>query len=110
MPSALEGFSPSIALNYVLKQEWLAVGVENATGHTKKLANLFRDEMHKRSIRTIGISRESSAVVITDMPQLEAMYHALELKRWDCRIVTAALDNGQQASGIRFCFQHQHCD
>jgi selenocysteine lyase/cysteine desulfurase len=110
MPSALEGFSPSIALNYVLKQEWLAVGVENATGHTKKLANLFRDEMHKRSIRTIGISRESSAVVITDMPQLEAMYHALELKRWDCRIVTAALDNGQQASGIRFCFHHYHSD
>jgi selenocysteine lyase/cysteine desulfurase len=66
--------------------------------------------MHKRGIRTIGISRESSALVITDIPQLEAMYHALELKRLDCRIVTAALDNGQRASGIRFCFHHYHSD
>jgi selenocysteine lyase/cysteine desulfurase len=65
--------------------------------------------MHKRSIRTIGISRESSAVVITDIPQLDAMYNAL-VKRLDCRIVTAALDNGQQASGIRFCFHHYHSD
>ena len=110
MPPAPGGFSSSFALNYVLKQEWLAVGVENATGHTKKLASLFRDEMHKLGIRTIGISRESSALVITDIPQLEAMYHALELKRLDCRIVTAALDNGQRASGIRFCFHHYHSD
>jgi selenocysteine lyase/cysteine desulfurase len=109
MPAGFDGFSPWFALNYVLQQEWLAVGVENATRHTKKLAGLFRDEMHKRSIRTIGISRESSAVVITDIPQLDAMYNAL-LKRLDCRIVTAALDNGQQASGIRFCFHHYHSD
>jgi selenocysteine lyase/cysteine desulfurase len=110
MPPALDGFAPSFALNYVLKEEWLAVGVENATQHTKKLANLFRDEMHKRSIRTIGISREGSAVAIADIPQLEAMYRALALKRLDCRMVSAALDNGQQASGIRFCFHHYHSD
>jgi selenocysteine lyase/cysteine desulfurase len=109
IPAGFDGFSPSFALNYVLQQEWLAVGVENATTHTKKLAGLFRDEMHKRSIRTIGISRESSAVAITDIPQLEAMYRTLA-KRLDCRIVTAALDNGKQASGIRFCFHHYHSD
>jgi selenocysteine lyase/cysteine desulfurase len=110
MPRSLDGFSPSFALNYVVQQEWLAVGVENATKHTKKLAGLFRDEMHKRSIRTIGISAVSSAVVIADVPQLEAMYHAPELKRLDCRMVTVVLDNGQQASGIRFCFHHYHSD
>ena len=110
VPQAFDGLSPSFALNYVLQQEWLAVGIENATRHTKKLASLFRDEMHKRSIRTIGISRESSAVVITGMPQLEAMYNAPELKRLDCRMVTALLDNGQPASGIRFCFHHYHSD
>jgi selenocysteine lyase/cysteine desulfurase len=110
IPRAFDEFSPRFALNFVLQQEWLAVGVENATRHTKKLASLFRDEMHKRSIRTIGISRESSAVVITDMPQLEAMYHAPELKRLDCRMVTAVLDDGQQASGIRLCFHHYHSD
>jgi hypothetical protein len=66
--------------------------------------------MHKRSIRTIGISAVSSAVVIADVPQIEAMYHAPELKRLDCRLVTTVLDNGQQASGIRFCFHHYHSD
>jgi selenocysteine lyase/cysteine desulfurase len=110
MPGSFDGFSSSFALNYVVQQEWLAVGVENATKHTKKLASLFRDEMHKRSIRTIGISAVSSAVVIADVPQIEAMYHAPELKRLDCRMVTAVLDNGQQASGIRFCFHHYHSD
>jgi selenocysteine lyase/cysteine desulfurase len=110
MPRSLDGFSPSFALNYVAQQEWLAVGVENATKHTKKLAGLFRDEMHKRSIRTIGVSAVSSAVVIADVPQLEAMYLAPQLKRLDCRMVTAVLDNGQQASGIRFCFHHYHSD
>jgi selenocysteine lyase/cysteine desulfurase len=110
MPRSFDGFSSSFALNYVVQQEWLAVGVENATKHSKKLAGLFRDEMHKRSIRTIGISAVSSAVVIADVPQIEAMYHAPELKRLDCRMVTAVLDNGQQASGIRFCFHHYHSD
>ena len=110
MPGSFDGFSSSFALNYVVQQEWLAVGVENATKHTKKLAGLFRDEMHKRSIRTIGISAVSSAVVIADVPQIEAMYHAPELKRLDCRMVTAVLDNGQPASGIRFCFHHYHSD
>ena len=110
MPRALGGFSSSFALNYVVQQEWLAVGAENATRHTKKLAGLFRDEMHKRSIRTIGISGASSVVVITGMAQLEAMYHAPELKRLDCRMVTAVLGNGQPASGIRFCFHHYHSD
>jgi selenocysteine lyase/cysteine desulfurase len=110
MPPAFDGLSPSFALNYVLKQEWLAVGIDNATRHTKKLASLFRDEMHKRDIRTIGISRESSALVITDIPQLAAMYNALESKQLDCRIVTANLDNGQRASGIRFCFHHYQSD
>jgi selenocysteine lyase/cysteine desulfurase len=110
MPGSFDGFSSSFALNYVVQQEWLAVGVEDATKHTKKLAGLFRDEMHKRSIRTIGISAVSSAVVIADVPQIEAMYHAPELKRLDCRMVTAVLDNGQPASGIRFCFHHYHSD
>jgi selenocysteine lyase/cysteine desulfurase len=110
MPGSFDGFSSSFALNYVVQQEWLAVGVEDATKHTKKLAGLFREEMHKRSIRTIGISAVSSAVVIADVPQIEAMYHAPELKRLDCRMVTAVLDNGQQASGIRFCFHHYHSD
>ena len=110
MPGAFDEFSSSFALNYVVQQEWLAVGVENATKHTKKLASLFRDEMHKRSIRTIGISAVSSAVVIADVPQIEAMYHAPELKRLDCRMVTAVLDNGQRALGIRFCFHHYHSD
>jgi selenocysteine lyase/cysteine desulfurase len=110
MPGSFDGFSSSFALNYVVQQEWLAVGVENATKHSKKLADLFREEMHKRSIRTIGISAVSSAVVITDVPQIETVYHAPELKRLDCRMVTAVLDNGQQASGIRFCFHHYHSD
>jgi selenocysteine lyase/cysteine desulfurase len=38
------------------------------------------------------------------------MYLAPQLKRLDCRMVTAVLDNGQQASGIRFCFHHYHSD
>ena len=110
MPGSFDGFSSSFALNYVVQQEWLAVGVENATKHTKKLADIFRDEMHKRSIHTIGISGVSSAVVIADVPQIAAMYHAPELKRLDCRMVTTVLGNGQQASGIRFCFHHYHSD
>ena len=110
VPPAFEGSSPSFALNYVLMQEWLPVGVENATLQTNKLANLFRDEMQRRGIRTLGISRESSAVVITDIPQPEAMQHALQLKRLDCRIVTANLEGGQAASGIRFSFHHYHSD
>ena len=110
MPLSFDGYSPWFGLNYVLQQEWLAVGVENATKHSKKLADLFREEMHKRSIRTIGVSAVSSAVVIADVPQIEAMYNAPELKRLDCRMVTAVLDNGQQGSGIRFCFHHYHSD
>ena len=42
--------------------------------------------------------------------QIEAMYLAPELKRLDCRMVTAVQDNGQPASGIRFCFHHYHSD
>ncbi len=110
VPRVFDEFAPWFALNYVLQQEWLAVGVANATKHSKKLADLFRDEMHKRSIRTIGVSAVSSVVVIADVPQIAAMYHAPELKRLDCRMVTATLDNGQQASGIRFCFHHYHSD
>jgi selenocysteine lyase/cysteine desulfurase len=105
-----EGSLPSFALNFVLKHEWLAVGIENATKHTSKLASLFRDEMRKRGIRIIGISGQSSAVVITDIPQVEALHHALQSKRLDCRIVTADLDDGERASGIRFCFHHYHSD
>lgn len=110
MPPGYDEYSSRFALNYVLKHEWLAVGIENATTHTKKLASLFRDEMHKRDIRTVGISAASPAVVITDIPQIEGLYHALQLKRLDCRIVTADLGNGAVASGIRFCFHHYHGD
>ena len=105
-----EALSSAFALNYVLKQEWLAVGVENAVAHTQKLAGLFRDEMQRRGIHTLGLSRESSVVVITGIPQLDAVYHALELKRLDSRKVAALLDNGQEISGIRFCFHHFHGD
>jgi selenocysteine lyase/cysteine desulfurase len=110
MPPALDGFSPSFALNYVVQQEWLVVGVENATRHSKILAGLFRDEMHRRGVRTIGMSRDSSIVVIADVPQPEAMYHELELKRLDCRMVEATLQSGQRTWGIRFCFHHYHSD
>ena len=110
MPPVLDGYSPFFALNYVVQQEWLVVGMESATRHSKILAGLFRDEMHRRGIRTIGISRDGSIVVIADMPQPQAMYHALELKRLDCRIVDATLQNGQRTSGIRFCFHHYHSD
>jgi selenocysteine lyase/cysteine desulfurase len=103
IPVAYDRFSSWFALNYVLKHEWLAVGVEKATKHTKGLACLFRDEMHKRDVRTIGISAASSAVVITDIPQTEALYRALELKRLECRIVSAGVANGEPALGIRFC-------
>jgi selenocysteine lyase/cysteine desulfurase len=110
IPVAYDRFSSWFALNYVLKHEWLAVGVEKATKHTKGLACLFRDEMHKRDVRTIGISAASSAVVITDIPQTEALYRALELKRLECRIVSAGVTNGEPALGIRFCFHHYHSD
>jgi selenocysteine lyase/cysteine desulfurase len=110
IPVAYDRFSSWFALNYVLKHEWLAVGVEKATKHTKRLACLFRDEMHKRDVRTIGISAASSAVVITDIPQTEALYRALELKRLECRIVSAGVANGEPALGIRFCFHHYHSD
>jgi selenocysteine lyase/cysteine desulfurase len=110
MPGSYDKFSSWFALNYVLKHEWLAVGIENAITHTKKLASLFRDEMHKRDIRTIGISPATSVVVITDIPKIEALYHALELKRLDCRIVNADLGNGERVAGIRFCFHHYHSD
>ena len=73
MPPSYDTFFPWFAFNHVLKNEWLAVGVEKAVNHSNKLAALFRDEMHKRDIRTIGLSRQSSAVVITNVPQMEAL-------------------------------------
>jgi selenocysteine lyase/cysteine desulfurase len=110
VPAAYDRVSSWFALNYVLKHEWLAVGVENATNHTKKLARLFCDEMHKRDVHTIGISSATSTVVIRDIPQMERLYHSLELKRLDCRIVSVDLGNGKRTSGIRFCFHHYHSD
>jgi selenocysteine lyase/cysteine desulfurase len=110
MPAAYDDVSSWFALNYVLKHEWLAVGIENATKHTKKLACLFCDEMHKRDVHTIGISAASSAIVISDIPQMKELYHSLELRRLDCRMVTADLGNGERMSGIRFCFHHYHSD
>jgi selenocysteine lyase/cysteine desulfurase len=95
-------------LNYVLKHEWLAVGIENATKHTKKLASLFCDEMNRRDVHTIGVSAASSAVVITDIPRMEVLYRELELKRVECRIISAEAGNGEPKSGIRFCFHHYH--
>lgn len=106
-----EGFAPWFALNYVLKKEWLAIGADNASKHTTKLASLFRDEMRKREIRTIGISGGSSAVVITaDVLQIEALHQTLQSKRLLCSLVSAQLGSGRPAKGIRFCFHHYHSD
>ncbi len=110
MSPAYDSFLPWFALNYVLKHEWLSVGVESATKHTKKLAGLFRDEMHKLDLRTVGISADTSVVVVSDVPQIEALYRTLEARRLDCRLVTADLDSGKRTSGIRFCFHHYHSD
>jgi selenocysteine lyase/cysteine desulfurase len=107
----LKGFAPWFALNYVLKKEWLPIGADNASKHTTKLASLFRDEMRKREIRTIGISGRSSAVVITaDVLQIEALHQTLQSKRLLCSLVSAQLGSGRPAKGIRFCFHHYHSD
>jgi selenocysteine lyase/cysteine desulfurase len=105
-----ESFVPWFTLNYVLLHEWLAIGADNTSKHTMKLAGLFRDEMRKREIRTVGISGASSAVVITDLPQIEAVHQALESKRLQCSLVGAQLDSDRRATGIRFCFHHYHSD
>lgn len=41
---------------------------------------------------------------------MEVLYRELELKRLECRIVTAEVGNGEPKSGIRFCFHHYHSD
>ncbi|MBV9301625.1 MAG: aminotransferase class V-fold PLP-dependent enzyme [Acidobacteriaceae bacterium] len=108
-PPTYRDFFPWFALNYVLKHEWLPVGAEKATKHTNNLATLFRDEVHKRDVRTIGIWGESSVVVISGIPQTEAVYHALESKHVECRLVSADVDKAK-VQGIRFCFHHYHSD
>ncbi len=110
LPAEYDRFSSWFALNYVLKHDWLATGIENAIKHTNKLAGLFRDEMHKRDIGTLGISAATSSVVITDIPQTEALYHVLERKRLDCRKVRGNSGDDGRTSGIRFCFHHYHSD
>ncbi len=110
LPATYESFFPWFALNYLLKHEWLEVGAEAATKQTKQLAELFRTEMQKRDFRVIGNAGESSMVVITDVPQIDALYRALENKRVRCRMVSSDLDSGRRSFGIRFCFHHYHDD
>ena len=110
LPATYESFFPWFALNFLLKREWLVVGADAAAKHSIRLAGLFRSEMQKRDFRIVGTFSEGSTVVIANVPHTHELYRALDAKRVRCRMVSADLESGKRAFGIRFCFHHYHDD
>jgi selenocysteine lyase/cysteine desulfurase len=107
---SFEKFEPYFGLNYVLKHEWLALGMDKITTHNAALAALFRRELAQQEVRIIGGSNSGAIALVTADEHIPTLHACFEERNLRAKMVSWPTGEGLDLQGLRFCFHNYHND
>jgi len=107
---SFEKFEPCFGLNYVLKHEWLALGMDKIMAHNAALAALFRRELAQHEVRIIGGPNPGAIALVTADEHIATLHTPFEERNIRAKMVNWPTAEGKELQGFRFCFHHYHND